>query len=70
MSLELSRHSGGIIDLYYEDRINGKDRLFRLGTDGLAYEVTYDDDDNEVFTPVNLVDVLRAMAQEAQPCST
>lgn len=64
-TLELDTDSDGGVTLYYED-INGKDRLFRIGEDGIAYEITYNDCDEEVYTPINLVEVLCAMAREEE----
>lgn len=63
MELELLIYgSDRTIRLCYEDRIEGKDRIFLLGEGGTAFECGWNDDEQETFTPVNLVEVLRAMA--------
>lgn len=59
MELELLRWGDGTIRLYFEDYLEGKDRVFILWPDGTAAE------DNDELTPVNLVLALRAMIEEA-----
>jgi hypothetical protein len=53
----------GIVHLSFFDNINGHDRYFDLRADGTAWELTYDDQDNEQYAPVDLIRTLRAMAE-------
>lgn len=60
--LELGTWGDGTIRLYFEDSLHGNDRVFILDADGRAYEAFHDGDD-ERREPVDLVSVLRLMAQ-------
>lgn len=65
MELELLKWGDGTIRLAYWDSLEGKDRVFVLNEDGTACES--DHEDAETLTPVDLVAVLRQMAEEVRP---
>ncbi len=62
MELELLAHKTGEVYLNRWDSINGKDRVFRLDEDGTAYEADFGEDGEAVYTLVDLVAELRALA--------
>jgi hypothetical protein len=61
MEFELLKWGDGTIRLAFWDSDEGKDRIFVLGEDGLAY---IQNDETEERTQINLVQELRKMAEQ------
>lgn len=75
LELELHVYPDGEIELYYEDRLEGRDVTFRVNADGTADEISSEpgpdgEDDTDgrayIFTPVNLHEVLTALAKRVE----
>lgn len=71
LELELHEYADGSLRLYFEDRLNGRDRMFILSETGEAWEESYEDDDmtdgdTPTRKPINLAEKLRAMIKLQQ----
>ena len=55
LELELRSQVDGTATLTFWDSIDGNDVMLRISPDGTAAELSFDDDESDVWTPVDLV---------------